>query len=112
MEALGFPLREEAVLHALTEDVLKSSEIEEEVLDREQARSYIARRLGMEIGGLVETDCDIEGVVEMMLDATQNYAQPLTAELILANVMRKVSFGIQWWASRSMTGSKRLSIVS
>ncbi|WP_245829534.1 Fic family protein [Novosphingobium mathurense] len=80
MEALGFPLREEAVLQALTEDVLKSSEIEGEVLDREQVRSSIARRLGMEIGGLVEADRDVEGVVEMMLDATQNYARPLTAE--------------------------------
>lgn len=80
MEALGFPLREEAVLHALTEDVLKSSEIEGEVLDREQVRSSIARRLGMDIGGLVEADRNVEGVVEMMLDATQNYALPLTAE--------------------------------
>ena len=80
MEALGFPLREEAVLQALTEDVLKSSEIEGEVLDREQVRSSIARRLGMDIGGLVEADRNVEGVVEMMLDATQNYAQPLTAE--------------------------------
>ncbi len=80
MEALGFPLREEAVLHALTEDVLKSSEIEGEALDREQVRSSIARRLGMDISGLVEADRDVEGVVEMMLDATQNYTRPLTAE--------------------------------
>jgi len=80
MEALGFPLREEAVLRALTEDVLKSSEIEGEILDREQVRSSIARRLGMDIGGLVPADRHVEGVVEMMLDATQNYAQPLTAE--------------------------------
>src|SRR3546814_1031263 len=80
MEALGFPLREEAVLQALTEDVVKSSEIEGEVLDREQVRSSIARRLGMDIGGLVEADRNVEGVVEMMLDATQNYAEPLTAE--------------------------------
>lgn len=80
MEALGFPLREEAVLRALTEDVLKSSEIEGEVLDREQVRSSIARRLGMEISGLIEADRDVEGVVEMMLDATQNYDRPLTAD--------------------------------
>lgn len=80
MEALGFPLQEEAVLHALTEDVLKSSEIEGEILDKEQVRSSIARRLGMDIGGLVATDRNAEGVVEMMLDATQNYAKPLTAE--------------------------------
>lgn len=63
MEALGFPLREEAVLQALTEDVIKSSEIEGEVLDREQVRSSIARRLGMDIGGLVEADRNVEGVV-------------------------------------------------
>jgi len=74
MQALGFPLREEAVLYALTEDVVKSSEIEGEILDREQVRSSIARRLGMDISGLVEADRDVEGVVEMMLDATQNYA--------------------------------------
>lgn len=80
MEALGFPLREEAVLRALTEDVLKSSEIEGEVLDRDQVRSSIARRLGMDVIGLVPADRNVEGVVEMMLDATQNYAQPLTAE--------------------------------
>jgi Fic family protein len=80
MEALGFALREEAVLQTLTEDVLKSSEIEGELLDKEQVRSSIARRLGMEIGGLVPADRDVEGVVEMMLDATQNYAHPLNAE--------------------------------
>lgn len=80
MEALGFALREEAVLRTLTEDVLKSSEIEGEVLDREQVRSSIARRLGMDVVGLVPADRDVEGVVEMMLDATQNYAQPLTAD--------------------------------
>lgn len=80
MEALGFPLREEAVLCTLTEDVLKSSEIEGEVLDRDQVRSSIARRLGMDVVGLVPADRNVEGVVEMMLDATQNYAQPLTAD--------------------------------
>jgi Fic family protein len=78
MEALGFPLRAEAVLQALTEDVLKSSEIEGEILDRDQVRSSIARRLGMDIGGLVPADRNVEGVVEMMLDATQNYTAPLT----------------------------------
>ncbi|TDP43530.1 Fic family protein [Zavarzinia compransoris] len=80
MEALGFPLQEEAVLHALTEDVLKSSEIEGEILDKGQVRSSIARRLGMDIGGLVPADRNVEGVVEMMLDATRNYAKPLTTE--------------------------------
>lgn len=84
MEALGFPLREEAVLRTLTEDVLKSSEIEGEVLDREQVRSSIARRLGMDVVGLIEADRNVEGVVEMMLDATQNFAQPLTADRLFA----------------------------
>lgn len=80
MEALGFKLREEAVLHTLTEDVLKSSEIEGEQLDKDQVRSSIARRLGMDIAGLVPAERNVEGVVEMMLDATQNYNQPLTED--------------------------------
>lgn len=80
MEALGFPLRSEAVLQTLTEDVLKSSEIEGELLDKEQVRSSIARRLGMDIGGLVPADRNVEGIVEMMLDATQKYAEPLDSE--------------------------------
>ena len=80
MEGLGFQLRAEAVLQSLTEEVLKSSEIEGEVLDRDQVRSSLARRLGMDIGALTPVDRDVEGVVEMMLDATQNYAAPLTKE--------------------------------
>ncbi len=80
MEGLGFPLRREAALQTLTEDVLKSSEIEGEILDRDQVRSSLARRLGMDIGGLVPADREVEGIVEMMLDATQNYRQPLTDE--------------------------------
>src|SRR3546814_17708893 len=71
MEALGFPLREEAVLQALTEDVVKSSAIEGEVLDREQVRSSIARRRGMDLGVLVEAARHVEGVVEMMLDRSE-----------------------------------------
>jgi len=84
MEALGFELRAEAVLQTLTEDVLKSSEIEGEILDKEQVRSSIARRLGMDIGALAPVDRDVEGVVEMMLDATQNYQAPLTDERLFA----------------------------
>src|SRR5271167_2503647 len=80
MEALGFKLRQEAVLQTLTVDVLKSGEIEGEKLDPEQVRSSIARRLGMDIGALKPADRDVEGVVEMMLDATHHYDQPLTAE--------------------------------
>jgi Fic family protein len=80
MEALGFRVREEAVLRTLTEDVLKSSEIEGEKLDADQVRSSVARRLGIDIGGLQPADRHVEGVVEMMLDATQQYDQPLTTE--------------------------------
>src|SRR5712664_636175 len=80
MEALGFNLRQEATLQVLTEDVLKSSEIEGERLDAEEVRSSIARRLGIDIGALKLADRNVEGVVEMMLDATRHYAQPLTAE--------------------------------
>ena len=80
MEELGFDLRREAHLSTLTEDVVRSSEIEGEKLDNEQVRSSLARRLGMDIGGLLQADRNVEGVVEMMLDATSNYAQPLTAE--------------------------------
>src|ERR1017187_4036960 len=79
MEALGFNLRQEAVLQTLTSDVLKSSEIEGEKLDAEQVRSSIARRLGMDIGALTPADRNVDGLVEMMLDATRNYRQPLTA---------------------------------
>jgi Fic family protein len=80
MEGLGFELRSEAHLQTLTEDVVKSSEIEGEKLDSAQVRSSIAKRLGMDAGGLVPVDRNVEGVVEMMLDATGNYAQPLDAE--------------------------------
>jgi len=78
MEGLGFQLRAEAVLQTLTEETLKSTEIEGEVLDRGQVRSSIARRLGMDIGALAPADRNVEGVVEMILDATQNYTAPLT----------------------------------
>lgn len=80
MESLGFSQRNEAVLATLTQDVLKSSEIEGDILDIEQVRSSLARRLGMDIGALVPTDRHVDGVVELMLDATQNYALPLTQE--------------------------------
>src|SRR6266480_5201248 len=80
MQNLGFDLRREAQLDTLTEDVVRSSEIEGEKLDSDQVRSSIARRLGMDVGGLVPADRDVEGVVEMMLDATTHYTQPLTAD--------------------------------
>ena len=80
MEGLGLHLREEAVLSILTQDVLKSSEIEGEILDGEQVRSSLARRLGLDIGALTPADRHVEGVVELMLDATQKYEDPLTDE--------------------------------
>ena len=76
MEALGFQLRAEAALETLTEEVIKSSEIEGEVLDREQVRSSIARRLGMDIGALIPADRNVEGIVEIMLDATEDQPTP------------------------------------
>jgi len=80
MEELGFRLRSEANLEALTEEVTKSSEIEGEVLNREQVRSSIARRLGVDIGALTPSERDVEGVVEMQLDATGKFSAPLTFE--------------------------------
>jgi len=80
MEALGFPSRSEAVLKTLTLDVVKSSEIEGEFLEPQQVRSSIARRLGMEIGGLVPSDRHVDGIVEMTLDAIQNFDKKLTQE--------------------------------
>ena len=78
MESLGFSLRQEAVLQTLTSDILKSSEIEGERLDAEQVRSSIAHRLGIDVGALKPADRNVEGVVEMMLDATRRYDRPLT----------------------------------
>lgn len=78
MEGLGFSLKEEATLQTLTQDVLKSSEIEGEILNPDQVRSSIARRLGMAVAGLVPSDRNVDGVVEMMLDATQRYSVALS----------------------------------
>lgn len=80
VETYGFKFQEEASLNTLTLDVTKSSEIEGEVLEAEQVRSSIARRLGIDIGGLVAADRHVEGIVEMMLDATQQYQEVLSAE--------------------------------
>lgn len=100
MEGLGFHLQQEAVLQTLTADVLKSSEIEGEKLDTGQVRSSIARRLGIDIGALTPADRHVEGVVEMMLDATRHYSQPLTAERL---------FG--WHASLFPTGRSGMSKI-
>jgi Fic family protein len=80
MEGLGFSLKAEATLQTLTQDVLKSSEIEGEILNPREVRSSIARRLGMEIAGLIPSDRNVDGVVEMMLDATQKYQGVLTTD--------------------------------
>jgi Fic family protein len=101
MEGLCFQLQTEAVLNTLTEDVLKSSEIEGEKLDRDQVRSSIARRLGIDIGGLMPADRDVEGVVEMMLDATQHYDRPLTAQRLF-----------DWHAALFPTGRSGMSRIN
>lgn len=80
MQALGFKLQEETMLKTLTMDVTKSSEIEGELLHPEQVKSSIARRLGIEIAGIIKAERNVEGIVEMMLDATQKYDLPLTAD--------------------------------
>lgn len=80
MEGLGFKLREEAALQSLTQEILKTSEIEGEKLDREQVRSSLARRLGMDVAGLKHADRNVDGIVEMMLDATQKFDKSLTAD--------------------------------
>ena len=101
MESLGFPLRSEAVLQTLTEDVLKTSEIEGELLDKAQVRSSLARRLGVDIGGLTPADRAVEGVVEMMLDATQLFDTALTADRL---------FG--WHAALFPTGRSGLARIT
>jgi Fic family protein len=84
MNTLGFATKAETTLTTLTLDVIKSSEIEGEKLDYEQVRSSIARRLGINIAGLIPANRNVEGVVEMMLNATQNYQQPLTHKRLFA----------------------------
>jgi Fic family protein len=96
MESLGFQLREESVLRTLTEEVVKSSEIEGELLDRDQVRSSIAQRLGMDVAGMVPSDRNVDGVVEMMLDATQNYAEPLTDNRCLNFWRWRLRFLLRW----------------
>ena len=95
MEGLGFALKEEAILDTLTLDVQKSSEIEGEIYKENEVRSSIARKLGLNISGLVSSDRDVDGVVEMMLDATQQYEKGLDEERL---------FG--WHASLFPAGEK------
>lgn len=84
MESLGFDLRAEANLRTLTEDVIKTSDIEGETLEPSQVRSSIARQLGMDVAGLVPSERHVDGVVEMMLNATNNFADPLTEARMLS----------------------------
>lgn len=100
MEGLGFALRDQATLQVLTEDVLKTSEIEGQQLNPDAVRSSIARRLGVDIGALVPADRHVDGVVEMVLDATSGFANPLT---------RKRLFG--WHAALFPTGYSGLARI-
>jgi len=102
MESLGFALREEATLETLTQDVIKTSEIEGEKLNAELVRSSIARRLGMDIGASLQIDRNVEGIVEVMLDATRKNTSPLTEERL---------FG--WHSalfSTGMSGMQRITV--
>lgn len=100
MESIGFHLRDETVLDAITEEVVKTSEIEGEILDPSLVRSSVARHLGMEVAALDTIDRNIEGVVEMMLDATQRYDQPVTKERLF-----------DWHASLFPTGRSGFSKI-
>ena len=83
MDSLGFDVKNNALLQILTENIIKSSEIEGQILDKHLVRSSVARRLGIDIGGETPVSRDIEGVVEMMLDATQNYSSQMTKERLI-----------------------------
>lgn len=101
MEALGFDLRTEASLEVLTSDVVKSSAIEGEALNPDEVRSSIARRLGLDVAGLPRAGRDVEGIVEMMLDATGKFSEPLTNERL---------FG--WHASLFPTGRSGMAEIA
>lgn len=101
MEEFGFKFRSEANLEALTEEVTKSSEIEGEVLNRDQVRSSLARRLGVDIGALTRSERNVDGVVEMMLDATGKYDSPLAPDRL---------FG--WHGALFPTGRSGLSKIT
>ena len=101
METLGFDLRTEASLIVLTSDVVESSAIEGETLDSEEVRSSIARRLGLDVAGLPKAGRNVEGIVEMMLDATGNFGEPLTKEHLFA-----------WHASLFPTGRSGMTEIA
>lgn len=83
MNSLGFDVQNNAQLQILTENIIKSSEIEGEILDKYLVRSSVARRLGIDIGGEIPVSRNIDGVVEMMLDATQNYTKPMNKDRLV-----------------------------
>lgn len=118
MEALGFSLQAEANLQNLTMDVVKSGEIEGEILDPNQVRSSIARRLGLQIAGMVTSDRHVDGVVEMLLDATQHNKQTLTAERLfgwhaaLFPTGRSGMYKITVGAWRNHTAKDPMQVVS
>jgi Fic family protein len=101
MDALGFDLKREACLATITNDVVKSSAIEGEMLNPEEVRSSIARRLGIDVAGLVPASRNVEGIVEMMLDATQHFREPLTTERLF-----------DWHASLFPTGRSGMSKIT
>jgi Fic family protein len=84
MGMLGFELRSEANLEILTQEIIKSTEIEGEALDKEQVRSSIARKLGLDISGLIYSERHVDGIVDLMIDATKNYDQELTKERLFS----------------------------
>ncbi|MDP3452796.1 MAG: Fic family protein [Bacteroidales bacterium] len=84
MGALGFELQNEANLEVLTTEIIKSTEIEGEILDRAQVRSSIARRLGLDVSGLVYSERNVDGIVDLMLDVTKNYDKELTKERLFS----------------------------
>lgn len=100
MESLGFQLRDETWLQTLTQDVLKTSQIENLQLDSEQVRSSLAQKLGLDVATLPRIDRHVEGIVEIMIDATRNYAAPLTAERLFA-----------WHGALFPTGRSGLSAI-
>lgn len=100
MQTIGFHFNEETILQTLTQDVVKSSEIEGEILDHTLVRSSVARRLRMDNGALGPVDRHVDGVVEMVLDATQQFDKPLTKERLFA-----------WHAALFPTGWSGLSKI-
>lgn len=101
MEGLGFEILQESEVDTLTRDTVDSSGIEGEILNPEQVRSSVARNLGLDIGGLTPVDRDVEGIVELTLDATRNYAQPLNADRLFS-----------WHAALFPTGRSGLSRIA